>query len=64
MDNTTEFRTSSFCGTNACVEFATTSEQVLIRDGKDNGKGSTLTFTKDEWTAFLAGARNGEFDVA
>lgn len=59
----TEWRKSSFSGTNACVEFRTTADHVLVRDTKDNGAGATLTFTNDEWTAFLAGVRAGEFDV-
>ena len=33
-----------------------------VRDSKDHGTGPMLFFTEDEWTAFLDGARNGEFD--
>jgi hypothetical protein len=35
---------------------------VHVRDSKDPG-GPVLDFTRDEWTAFLAGVRNGEFDL-
>ena len=33
-----------------------------VRDSKDPG-GPVLVFTAPEWTAFIAGAREGEFDV-
>ena len=33
-----------------------------VRDSKDRGTGPVLHFTAAEWTAFLDGARNGEFD--
>jgi hypothetical protein len=33
-----------------------------VRDSKDRGAGPMLYFTTAEWTAFLDGARNGEFD--
>lgn len=33
-----------------------------VRDSKDRGAGPVLHFTAAEWSAFLDGARNGEFD--
>jgi uncharacterized protein DUF397 len=46
-----------------CVEVASLSSgQVGVRDSKDPN-GSILRFTPAEWTAFLAGVRNGEFDA-
>lgn len=35
---------------------------VLVRDDQREG-GTVLTFTAPEWTAFVAGVKNGEFDV-
>jgi len=35
---------------------------VLIRDDQREG-GTVLTFTAREWTAFVAGVKNGEFDA-
>jgi Domain of unknown function (DUF397) len=46
-----------------CVEVDTDGPQVAVRDTKDR-TGPVLSFTRAEWTAFLAGARNGEFDPA
>jgi len=57
--------TSSFCPNGgSCVEVALRPDGgVAVRDSKDRG-GPTLGFTAAEWTAFLAGVRAGEFDLA
>ncbi|MCM3882475.1 DUF397 domain-containing protein [Frankia sp. R82] len=44
-----------------CVEVAPLGEGVAVRDSK-NPTGPVLAFTAPEWDAFLAGARDGEFD--
>ncbi len=44
-----------------CVEVAFDGGQVHMRDSKDR-KGPVLTFTPGEWTAFIGGAKAGEFD--
>lgn len=50
-------------GQTGCVEV---SRQVPgwigVRDSKLGGRSPILAFTPHEWTAFLAGARDGEFD--
>jgi hypothetical protein len=48
--------------TGACVEVGHGDDTVLMRDSKDPD-GLVLTFTPSEWDAFLAGAKDGEFDV-
>ncbi len=45
-----------------CVEVALTPDRVLVRDSKDPA-GGALSFTPQEWTAFLTGVRGGEFDL-
>ena len=45
-----------------CVEVAKDSNGVKVRDSKDQS-GNVLFFSKEEWNAFLAGAKNGEFDI-
>jgi hypothetical protein len=45
-----------------CVEVAVTDGYVLVRDSK-NRNGTTLRFSNAEWAAFLAGARDGEFNI-
>ncbi|WP_219416610.1 DUF397 domain-containing protein [Pseudonocardia nigra] len=56
---------SSFSGGNNgdCVEVAFVRDGVGVRDSKQHGRGPVLQFTPDEWTAFLAGVRAGEFDL-
>jgi hypothetical protein len=45
-----------------CVEVAFAEDGVLVRHSRDQA-GPVLAFTHSEWKAFLAGARNGEFDL-
>lgn len=55
---------SSLSGSNGnCVEVADLPEGTIgIRNSRDTD-GPILRFTSDEWVAFLAGARRGEFDT-
>jgi hypothetical protein len=46
-----------------CVEVAFVDDAVAVRDSK-NQDGPVLLFTHSEWDAFVAGAKDGEFDVA
>jgi pyocin large subunit-like protein len=44
-----------------CVEVADNlGDIVAVRDTKDRD-GGTLTFTHDQWNAFITGIKNGEF---
>ncbi|GAA2714801.1 DUF397 domain-containing protein [Actinoplanes palleronii] len=46
-----------------CVEVAGNLPGIVaVRDSKDPG-GPALTFTPGEWAAFLAGVKDGEFNV-
>ncbi len=56
------WRKSSRCATSGCVEVARVGDSVLVRDSKDPD-GPVLTFDREEWTAFLAGAAAGEFSL-
>lgn len=58
------FVTSSYCTLNdGCVEAARGDEAVLLRDSKDP-QSPILSFTRDEWAAFVLGVKAGEFDWA
>jgi hypothetical protein len=48
--------------TDNCVEVAFIEGGVAVRDSKDPD-GPVLRFTADEWTAFVGGAKDGEFDL-
>jgi Domain of unknown function (DUF397) len=46
-----------------CVDVALKLPKVVaVRDSK-NPDGSRLIFSHDEWSAFVAGVRAGEFDL-
>jgi len=49
--------------TDNCVEVRRVGATVQVRDTKDQGNGSVLSFTEQEWDAFVGGAQDGEFDL-
>jgi uncharacterized protein DUF397 len=57
------WRKSTFCGNSSCVEVALLDDTVALRDSK-NLEGPHLLFTHEEWTAFINGARRGEFEIS
>lgn len=59
--NETAWQRSSYCNNGQCLEVSRTDHHVLLRDSKDPS-GRTLALTLDEFAAFLAGAKAGEFD--
>jgi uncharacterized protein DUF397 len=55
------WRKAQASANGGCVEITDTAADVWVRDSK-NKQGPILHFTRHEWTAFLAGVRNGEFE--
>lgn len=56
------FVRSSFCQNGTCVEAALLPDgSVALRDAKHPERPAHV-FDRAEWTAFLAGVRNREFD--
>jgi hypothetical protein len=58
------WRKSTFSAMNgSCVEVGQLlPDRIGVRDTKDNGDGPVLVFTSAEWSAFIAGAKSGQFD--
>jgi hypothetical protein len=50
---------SRFCDTGHCVEVARTSDGILMRNSTAPD-GPFLTFSLEEWKAFIAGVIDGE----
>ena len=48
------------CEGGACVEVAVAGEEVLMRTTAS--PGAVIRLARDEWTAFLASAKEGHFD--
>lgn len=60
-----EYRVSSYCSAGSCVEVGRLPDgAVAVRDAKDPERATALEFTQEEWAAFVAGVKNGEFDPA
>lgn len=58
-----DWRKSTRSGGSAnCVEFATHSATVGIRDSK-NPDAAVLEFPAEVWNAFVSGIKEGEFDL-
>jgi len=56
------FKTSSKCFSfpTVCVAVKRTKGGVLVKDTKTE---EVLSFSNDEFSAFIAGVKDGEFDV-
>jgi Domain of unknown function (DUF397) len=54
---------SRACSSDGCVEVAHLAHgAVALRDSKNTHLPAHV-FDREEWVAFLAGVRNGEFDL-
>jgi hypothetical protein len=57
------FRTAEGSDGHGCVEVAgLPGGGIAVRDTKDPGAGTQI-YTDHEWRIFIAGAKNGEFDL-
>jgi hypothetical protein len=45
------------------VAFARVGDVIGVRDSRQGSQSPVLEFTPLEWEAFVAGARDGEFDL-
>ena len=65
MNTKLNFIKSSFCPGSGwgplCVEVAKDGDNIVVKDSK-NPSQEPLSFTKDEWSAFVKGVKNNEFD--
>lgn len=55
-------KASASDSSGSCVEMRRNGKVIEVRDTKQNGEGPTLSFTPAEFSAWLDGARKGEFD--
>lgn len=59
-----EWRTSSYSNNGAsCVEVRLIGNRIEVRDTKLGEDSPVLGFTSSEWTVFMRGAQDGEFDL-
>ncbi len=56
-----EFRRASACRFGACAEAAVSEEKVLVRQSEN--PDTVISFTSDEWRAFIKSVKAGEFDL-
>jgi hypothetical protein len=61
--NVADFQISSMCSSCAsCVGVSFTGGEILVTNTTTND-APVAKFTQDEWKAFIAGVKNGEFDI-
>jgi Domain of unknown function (DUF397) len=61
--STVRWRKSTVSGDGGCLQVTYAEGMIGLRDSKDGNSGPILAFSEREWSAFLAGARSGEFDL-
>lgn len=63
VDDELNFERSSFCANSCCLEVALVPRtgKVYVRNSRN--PGTLMTFSAEEWRAFLAGAKGNEFDI-
>jgi Domain of unknown function (DUF397) len=61
--NGPRFAVSSSCHEGGCVAVAALPGGAVAVHDNTSADGPTLEFTAEEWTAFLAGVKNSEFDM-
>ena len=54
------WRKSTFSASSNCVEVCVRNDAVQVRNTRDHSV--VVNFTGAEWTAFVAGVRDGQFD--
>ena len=58
------WKSSPYCNNSACVQVAhLPGGHVAVRDSKDVTRAPHV-FDSSEWAAFVAGVKDGAFDVA
>ncbi len=57
-----QYHVSTSCSGGTCIGVALTEDAVTVADHADPD-GAVLRFGLDEWRAFLAGVKAGEFDL-
>lgn len=63
MDDELNFKRSSYCGESCCLEVALAPKSGMIYVRNSQNSATQVGFSTEEWRAFLAGAKNNEFDA-
>ncbi|MCG5450592.1 MULTISPECIES: DUF397 domain-containing protein [Micromonospora] len=59
---TLNWKTSTRSNEGNCVEVATPTPMVMVRDSKDR-EGPVLSFGAGQWAGFVRGIKGGRFTV-
>lgn len=56
------WRRSSYCSAETCVQVKHVGTEVIVGDSK-SPDGPVLTYSEEEWQAFVEGVKDDEFDL-
>jgi len=59
-DQQPRWQRSARCTSGTCIEVAKVADRVLIQDSKSPDAGA-LSFTRQEWEAFIQAVKRDEF---
>jgi hypothetical protein len=57
-----EWTRAKACSSNSCIEVRAVGDLISIRVVDENGDVQPPHATPDEWAAFIAGVKAGDFD--
>lgn len=57
------WKKSSFCGNSSCLEVMLFPKSGYVSIRNLSRGGYTVACSTEEWDAFIAGVKNGEFDA-
>jgi predicted secreted Zn-dependent protease len=55
------WRVARRCNGGSCVRVAAKGDEIIIGSTK-HADGPVISYSRDEWTTFLEGVRQGDFD--
>lgn len=55
-------RISTFCSGGDCVQVERIGDVIAVRESHLGRAGNQVLFSLAEWAAFIAGAKDGQFD--
>ena len=56
------WRRSSLCASSSCIEVAALGGGGVAVRGSNPQGDTVITYSRDEWLAFIAGVKAGDFD--
>jgi hypothetical protein len=63
LRTTNSFKTSSYCASSGCVGVLRLDDGRILVTNTNSKQRQLLAFTPEEWTAFVSGVKDDQFDL-